>query len=604
MSNPIASLFQWESTPVGKTISESKRSLRIVFWFTFLAELLSLAPIIYMINLFDRVVTSRSFTTLASLTIMVIAVFIFWGAIEWIRSRLMVRLSLRLDWDLAPDVFDATFRAHLGKKNVNVQQLLSDLLEFRQFLTGQPMLALMAVPFAFIFVIVGAMVHPWLAGFVALAIITLLFAAYANQKITGPLLREANDNFSEANRQANVFIKEAETTYALGMLPAARRHWYKTHRQYLSLQVNASEATGLAGGFTSFLNRSFPSLAKALIALLVLQNLVNPTFIFVGALLVMRAVQPLQQLLSNWSAVVKARQAYDRLNKLLTEHGEKVETMPLPAPLGKLEVTDLVGVPPVSQKKVVDGVNFALQPGQAAAIVGISASGKSSLAKLLMGVWKPHAGHVRLDGVEISEWNHDELGPHIGYVPQEIAFFEGTIAENIARLGDVDSEKVVAAAQLVQMHEAILAFPKGYDTMIGEVTSFGLSGGQRQRLAIARAIYNNPKYVVMDEPNANLDEQGEQALVSAIQHLKKLGSTVIVTTHRPRLIGTVDYILVMRSGRQVTFGPAKQVIDQIRNLQPVPAVAKPAAPTPVAQGAATPNPVPVKAAVSAAGDSA
>ena len=563
------SLFQWRLTPVGKTISESERSLKIVFWFTFLAEVLSLAPIVYMINLFDRVVSSRSMTTLVSLTVMVIAVFIFWGAIEWIRSRLMVRLSLRLDWDLAPDIFDATFRAHLGKKNLNIQQLLTDLLEFRQFLTGAPMLALMAVPFAFIFVIVGAMIHPWLAGFVALAIVTLLFAAYANQKITGPLLREANDNFSEANRQANVFIKESETTYALGMLPAARRHWYKIHRQYLSMQVNASEATGLAGGFTSFLNRSFPSLAKALIAVLVLQSLVNPTFIFVGALLVMRAVQPLQQLLSSWSSVIKAKQAFDRLNLLLAEHSLQKETMPLPAPKGLLEVTDLVGVPPQSAKKVVDEINFSVKPGQAVAIVGISASGKSSLAKLLMGVWKPHSGSVRLDGVEISEWNHDELGPHIGYVPQEIAFFEGTIAENIARLGEVDSEKVVGAAKLVGMHEAILAFPDGYDTRIGDVNAFGLSGGQRQRLAIARAIYDSPKYVVMDEPNANLDEQGEQALVSAIQSLKNSGSTVLVTTHRPRLIGTVDSILVMRNCKQVMFGPAKQVINKIRNLQPV-----------------------------------
>jgi ATP-binding cassette, subfamily C, bacterial exporter for protease/lipase len=567
MANPIAGLFRWQETPVGKVIAESKRTIWFTFWLTFLAELLSLAPIIYMINLFQRVVPSQSMPTLISLTLLVIAVFIFWSAIEWVRSRMLVRLSLRLDWDLAPEVFDATFRAHLGKKNVNVQQLLTDLLEFRQFITGAPMLAIMALPFGFIFIIVGAMIHPYLAIFIAVALIALLIAAYITQKITTPILKEANDNFTEANRKANIFIRNAETTFSLGMLPAARKHWYDAHRAYLGMQVNASEATGLTGGFSGFLNKSFPSLAKALIAFLVLQNVVSASFIFVGALLIMRAMQPLQNLLNGWGSMVKARQAYDRLNVLLADHRTLQAAMALPPPTGKLEVTDLVGIPPQAQKRVVDSVSFSLNPGQAVAIVGTSASGKSSLAKLLIGVWKPAAGHVRLDGVEISDWNHDEVGPLIGYVPQEIAFFEGTIAENIARLGEVDSEKVVEAATLVNMHEAILAFPKGYDTPIGDVAAFGLSGGQRQRLAIARALYGNPKFVVMDEPNANLDDQGEQALVTAIAHLKKLGSTVVVTTHRPRLIGSVEFLLVLKDGKQVAFGPAQKVIEQIRNVQ-------------------------------------
>ena len=571
MANPVAPLFRWQDTPVGKVLGQSKGALWATFWITFIAELLSLAPIIYMINLFQTVVPARSMPTLVSLTLLVIAVYVFWSAIEWIRSRLLVRLSLRLDWDLAPEVFDATFRAHLGKKNVNVQQLLNDLLEFRQFVTGAPMLAIMAAPFAFIFIIVGGMVHPWLAGFIFLAIFSLLVATYVTQKITTPILKEANDNFAEANRKANIFIRNAETTFALGMLPAARKHWYEAHRGYLGMQVNASEATGLTGGFSGFLQKAFPSISMGLIAFLALEGLVSAAFIFVGNMLLMKAVEPVTKLLGSWSSVVKARQAYDRLNELLADHQSFQQAMPLPPPQGRLEVTELVGVPIGSEKKVVDGVNFTLQPGQAVAIVGTSASGKTSLAKMLIGVWKPTGGHVRLDGVELSDWNHDEVGPQIGYVPQEIAFFEGTIAENIARLGPVDSEKVVEAALLVNMHEAILAFPKGYDTQIGEVASFGLSGGQRQRLAIARAIYGNPKYVVMDEPNANLDDQGELALVSAIAHLKKLGGTIVVTTHRPRLIASVEYLLVLKAGKQVAFGPAKQVIESIRSLQAVPA---------------------------------
>lgn len=569
MANPVASLFRWEETPVGKVIADSKGSLMATFWLTFVAELLSIAPILYMINLFQRVVPTKSMPTLVSLTLLVIALYVFWTAIEWIRSRLLVRLSLRLDWDLAPEVFDATFRAHLGKKNVNVQQLLNDLLEFRQFMTGAPMLALMAAPFAVIFIVVGAMIHPWLAGFIIIAIVALLVATYITQKITTPLLKEANDSNAEAARKANVFIRNAETTFSLGMLPAARRHWYEAHRNYLGMQVNASEATGLTGGFSGFLQKAFPSLSMGLIALLALHDLVSAAFIFVGNMLVMKAIAPLQQLMGSWGSVVKARQAFDRLNELLADHKALQQAMALPPPNGKLEVAGLTGVPPGAEKPVVIDINFALQPGQAVAIVGTSASGKSSLAKLLIGVWKPASGSVRLDGVELSEWNHDEVGPLVGYVPQEIAFFEGTIAENIARLGEVNSEQVVEAAKLVNMHEAILAFPKGYDTQIGDIAAFGLSGGQRQRLAIARALYGNPKYVVMDEPNANLDDQGEAALVAAIAHLKKLGSTIIVTTHRPRLIASVEFLLVLKGGRQAAFGPAKQVIESIRNLRPV-----------------------------------
>jgi ABC-type protease/lipase transport system fused ATPase/permease subunit len=242
--------------------------------------------------------------------------------------------------------------------------------------------------------------------------------------------------------------------------------------------------------------------------------------------------------------------------------------MKLPAPKGKLEVLNAVGVPPGHNKPVVMELNFTLQPGQVMAVVGPSAAGKTSLAKMLLGVWMPAMGHIRLDGVEISEWSHDEVGPLVGYVPQEIEFFEGTVAENIARLGSVNPEKVVKAAELIGMHETILTFPKGYDTTLGE-TGFALSGGQRQRIAIARAIYGMPKFVVMDEPNSNLDEIGENALIQTVQALKNNGSTVIITTHRPRLVSTVDMMLVLKAGKQVAFGTAQDMLEAVRRLQVV-----------------------------------
>ena len=257
--------------------------------------------------------------------------------------------------------------------------------------------------------------------------------------------------------------------------------------------------------------------------------------------------------------------------------------MQLPAPNGKLDVTSLVGVPPGHDKPVLAGIDFNLEPGQILAVVGPSAAGKSSLVKLLLGVWRPANGSVRLDGVELADWSHDEVGPLVGYVPQEIDFLEGTVAENIARLGEVDPEKVVQAATLIGMHEIILGFPQGYDTQLGD-TGFALSGGQRQRLAIARAVYGLPKYVVMDEPNSNLDEVGEAALVKTIEALKASGSTVVITTHRPRLVSVVDLMLVLKSGKQVAFGPAKDILDAVRKLQ---VVTPPNATTPAASNAST-----------------
>jgi PrtD family type I secretion system ABC transporter len=300
-----------------------------------------------------------------------------------------------------------------------------------------------------------------------------------------------------------------------------------------------------------------------------MENLITGGMIMVASMLISKAVSPIQKLIANWKDIVAARQAYDRLNELLADDQQRGQTMKLPPPQGRLDVKGATAVPPGHNKAVLSDMNFALTPGQVLAVVGPSAAGKSSLVKMLLGVWKPAQGSVRLDGVEISDWSHDEVGPLVGYVPQEIDFFEGTVAENIARLGEIDPNKVVHAAQLIDMHDTILTFPKGYDTPLGE-TGFALSGGQRQRIAIARAIYGMPKYVVMDEPNSNLDELGENALIAAVKALKDNGGTVIITTHRPRLVSIVDMMLVLKSGRQVAFGTAKDMFEAVRRLQAVP----------------------------------
>jgi ATP-binding cassette subfamily C exporter for protease/lipase len=554
--------------PLQVILHECRRSFYLAFGITAVADLLSIAPLLYMMQVMDRVISSRSGITLFSLTALIIAIYVFWSALEWIRSRLMVRLSLRIDWDLSADIFDASFRRYVGRKNVNVQQLLGDLTNVRQFLTGQGALTIMDAPFAIVFIIIGAMFHPFLALFALAASMLMIAAGYFTQKITTPILQVANDANTEAARVASNSLRHAESTLALGMMGAIRQKWYNQHHKYLQNQVNASEATGLMGGFSGFLQKALPSLQMALGAFLAMQGLITVGMVMAASMLISKSVAPIQKLITNWKELVAAKQSYDRLNELLQEDSKREMQMALPPVMGKLEVSKAAAVPPGHNKPVLMGIDFKVEPGQAVAIVGPSAAGKTCLARLLVGIWKPVQGSVRLDGVELSEWNPDEFGPQIGYVPQEIEFFEGTVAENIARLGEIDAEKVVQAAKLIGMHEIILSFPKGYDTELGE-TGFALSGGQRQRLAIARAFYGMPKYIVMDEPNANLDEVGESALVQAVGFLKTQGSAIIMTTHRPRLVSVVDSLLVLRNGQQVGFGPAEDMINAVRNLQVV-----------------------------------
>lgn len=565
---PTASPAPLQTTPVGKVLHQCRRSIGWVAALCLVIEVVSLAPIVYMWNAFDRILSSRSAVTLVSLTALVVGVYLFWSTMEWVRGRLMVRLSLRVDWELAAEVFDAAFRRHVGRRKLNVQQVMSDLLELRQFLGGKGVLALMSAPFALLFILVGAAFHPYLAVFSLVAAAIMLVAALVNRRITSAALKASNEANMQAMQIAGNVLRQSEATLALGMMPAMRRRWHRKHREFLMLQVNSSEAAGTGSGITSFLQHSFQSLGMALGLYLAIEGMITGGMVMAATMLIARAVAPMQQLISSWPSVIKARQAYDRLNQLLAEDEQRSQQMALPAPTGRLVVQSMSAVPKGMAKPVLADVDFSLDAGQALAIVGPSASGKSSLAKLLVGVWKPAQGSVRLDGVEISDWNHDELGPRIGYVPQEIEFFDSTVAENIARLGEVDAEKVVAAAKLVGLHETILAWPQGYDTMLGDA-GFAVSGGQRQRLAIARALYGDPAFVVLDEPNANLDEVGEQALIATLRHLRERGATVVVTTHRPRVIGIMDRMLVLKGGRQVGFGTPKDLFAAVQRAQPV-----------------------------------
>ena len=557
-----------ERKPIEAVLHDCRRTFYFVVLLTIVLDFLSLTPMIYMMNVMDRAMAPRSGVTLVSLTLLVVALYIFWSAMEWIRTRVLVRLSLRLDWDLSADIFDASFRRYVGRKNVNVQQLLGDLSTLRQFLTGNGILTLIDAPFAIVFIIIGGIFHPYLAIFSLVAMVLMILAAYFNQKLSGPILKAANDANTEASRVANNSLRHAESTLALGMMGAIRQRWYNEHHKYLQNQVNATEAAGLTGGISKLINMMMPSLQMALGAFLAMENLITGGMVMAASMLISKAISPIQKLMTSWKEIISAHQAYERLNALLISDQKRQNQMQLPPVMGHLVVDKAATVPPGHDKAVLVDIHFEVKPGQAVAIVGPSAAGKTCLSRMLIGVWSPAKGSVRLDGVEISSWSHDEFGPQIGYVPQEIEFFEGTVAENIARLGEVDPDKVVEVTKLIGMHETILAFPGGYDTQLGE-TGFALSGGQRQRLAICRALYGTPKFVVMDEPNANLDEVGESALAHAITYLKSQGSSIVITTHRPRLVGVADNLLVLRNGQQVGFGPADEMINAVRNLQVV-----------------------------------
>ena len=552
-------------SPVGVVLFTQARVLWASFILTFVIEVAAITPILYMLNTYDRVMSSRSFVTLVSITVVMVLVFLFSSLLEWLRAQVLIRLALKLDWELAPDVFDAAYRSQLRRQDINIHQLLGDLLSFKQFVSAGPALALMELPIAFFYVGIGFIMHPALAAFTLAAIVVMLITTYLQQRLSSSVIMAANDQFAATNRTASQFLRNVESSYAMGMESAARKLWYESHKKYLELQTSASESAGGIGSFLGLLQKVLPSFALGLGAWLAINDLISASMVFAASMLITKAIAPIQKILGHWKAIIGARQAFHRLNSLLVEYRAQSKGMALPAPSGQLVMEGLSLIPPGHKSAVVAGVSAVLAPGSVTVIVGSMGCGKSSLARGLLGIWAPATGSVRLDGVEMSSWDRDEVGPHVGYVAQDFGFFDGTVAQNIARLGPVDPEQVVLAAQRVGMHEVILNFPQGYNTPLRDGSTFMMSGGQKQRLAIARAIYNTPKLLVLDEPNSALDESGEHLLGKLIRDLSALGTTIVAITHRPALVSLAHNLMVLQAGRMVKFGPTTEVIEWSQN---------------------------------------
>ena len=528
--------------------------------FSAAVNLLMLVPVIYMLQVYDRVVSSGSYSTLAMLTLLMVALTAALGGFEWVRSMILIAASNRIEKNLRRRVSDATFkRALLTGGAVSNSQPLSDLSSLRQFLTGNGLFAFFDAPWFPIYVFVMFMFHP-LFGYAAIfAGIVMVALAYTTEKVTSKKLQDANSQSNWINNQVNGTLKNSEVIAAMGMADDLRHRQEKRFDQVLTLQTDASRSAGLLQSLSKTFRMVMQSLLLGLGALLALRQEISPGMMIAGSLLLGRALAPIDMLVGTWKGFTLARGQYDRLGQLLNQIPKDADTMSLPAPTGKLSAEQVMVVPPGSKNIVVRGVNMELNAGEALGIVGPSASGKSCLARALLGIWPTYSGKVRLDGADIFAWDRTELGPYIGYLPQDIELFDGSISENICRFGDVDPDKVVEAARTAGVHDLILHLPQGYDTVIGGSGGI-LSGGQRQRIGLARAIYGSPKYLVLDEPNSNLDDKGERELVEAIRRIKSEGATVIIITHRTMVLQCVDKILVMRDGAASHFGPRDQVL--------------------------------------------
>ncbi|MEA3193573.1 MAG: ATP-binding cassette, subfamily type secretion system permease/ATPase [Betaproteobacteria bacterium] len=529
--------------------------------FSLAINLLLLAPTLYMLQVFDRVLASRSEETLVVLSIATAVALLAMSLLEALRSRLLAAAGAALDRKLGPPVLEGLLAQAAKAGGGEYVHGLRDVATLRTVLTGQGVLSLYDVPWLPLFLIIIFLFHP-LLGVVAVAgALVMGLLAIMNERMTREPLERAQAQARRAGRLIDANLRNAEVTAALGMLPAVTRHWMAMNDTALRSQM---QATNLGGSFTAatkFMRQFIQIAMLAMGAWLVVDQHVTSGIMIAGTILLSRALAPVESLIASWRGLVEARSAWARLSKLL-ENDSSALTTKLPEPKGALKVERAVfGIKGV-ERPILRGVSFDIAPGEMLGVIGPSASGKSTLARLVVGVWKPSSGVVRLDGADVAAWPRGDLGPYVGYVPQDVELFGGTVAQNIARMGEPDAAKVVQAAQSAQVHELILRLPKGYDTEIGDGGS-SLSPGQRQRIALARALYGTPRLVVLDEPNANLDREGEEALLGVLQRLKKEAVTVVLVAHRPSLLVSADKLLVLREGNVDLFGSRAEVMARV-----------------------------------------
>jgi PrtD family type I secretion system ABC transporter len=519
---------------------------------------------LYMLAIYDRVLSSFSVPTLITLTAGALFALLVLGCLDLLRSRLLVQAGVAMDQSLSPTVLKEMLKDAARIEKHGHTGGLRDVNTLRNYFAGNAIFSLFDLPWTPIYLAVIYLMHPVLgltatAGAVAIFLLGLL-----QDVLTRKRYDQAQAIGRESQQYINSSLQHAEVARSMSMTEGILEYWKSLNDRIMLLQTQANRHAGLLQAITKSLRMCMQVLIYGVGAYYVLENQATAGTIIAASVIMGRALAPVDQVIGTWRQTVEARGAYKRLDSLLLTAAEE-ESMDLPAPTGKLDVEG-AGLA-VGGTQILRGITFSLQPGEQMGLIGPSGAGKTTLCRLLLGIWPSSGGTVRLDGADVYSWNQEELGRYIGYLPQDVELFPGTVSENIARLGRIDSEKVVQAAQKAGVHEVILRLPQGYDTEIGEGGS-ALSGGQRQRIGLARALYGNPVFLVLDEPNSNLDDAGERALMHTLKALRENGTTVVMVTHKPALLSGMDKVLMLKAGQVAMFGPRQEVLTRLTGQQP------------------------------------
>ena len=538
-------------------------------WFSLAINLLMLAPTVFMMQVYDMVLNSQSIKTLMMLLLLVFVVYVFVEILEWVRLQMMTAISLKFDADLRNRVFDAMYEARRLQLPGGSPQAISDLRIVRDFV-GSPMVtAFLDAPVSLIFLLLVLLIHPSMALFALVGAVCQFVLAVRAHRVTEPQVVQSGRAGMEAQAYVSSALNNAEVVEAMGMFGAIHDKWMEKQMKFLQMNAASSESSGLSAAVSKFGQAAQGSLMMGLGCWLTIVGLLQDSgsLMIVASVLGARMLAPLVQIIAQWKMVVSAKDSYARLDLLLESVPAKPQGMTLPPPVGQVVVENLFLAAPGKGPTILKGLSFVLSPGETLALIGPSASGKSSLTRALVGIWGAQSGKVRLDGADIFQWSKENLGPYLGYLPQTVELFDGTLAENIARFGLVDMDKVVAASRLLGLDEFVQTLPDKYETRVGAAGAF-LSGGQRQRLALARAVYGMPKLIVLDEPNSSLDEQGDLLFIELLKALKAAGSTVVIVTHKASPLAVVDKILFLNDGRMQIWGPRDEVLAKLKEVAP------------------------------------
>ena len=559
--NALAAFFQ--RSELTRTVWSFRIEFAIVGLFSAVTNLLMLTPTLYMLQVYDRVMLSRSETTLIAVSVFTLLMYLVMAFSEWSRSRLLVRIGVRLDTLLSTRVFNANFEANLQQAEDNPARVFSDLTELRQFLTGNGIFAFFDAPWTPIYLAVLFMLHPFLGGVALFFALIQAGLAKLGHGLTAAPAKLAQESQAQTLQFLQAKLRNTEAVEPMGMRPFLYARWYERHATAL-LQIGHSQAMShKITALSKWVRYVQQSLALGAGALLVIDGQLSPGGMIAANVLMTRALSPIDQMVGVWRQFLSMRGAWDRLESLLEKYPERDPTLQQSAPHGRVNLRHITATATGRATPILRQINLTFTPGEVTVVLGPSGSGKSTLARVLLGIWPHTQGQVLLDERPIDLWSRSDLGPHVGYLPQDIELFDGSIAENIARFGPVDSQKVIEATQAAGLHDMILRLPQGYDMPMGEAGQL-LSGGQRQRVALARALYGRPALIVLDEPNANLDDVGENALARAVMGMKVQGQTVVLISHRPSAIQLADQLVVLHEGQVLHAGPRDQILSLLK----------------------------------------